>query len=216
MHIDELGKIIKGRRSIRSWREDDVPDDLLKKAIELASWAPNGHNFQGWYFIVVKDQGIKEKMGQATQSAIDNIASWPEVENWRAQMDRSQKMASNFVKAPACVAVFVSNYQSHFDKILALRKKSDDEALRIRACRKFAPTSIQSVAAAVTIMLLAFHTMGLGAVWMVAPLLAKEKIESILKPPPETDLVCIVAVGYPDEIRKSGRKPVEKVLEFRS
>jgi len=214
MHIDELGKIIKGRRSIRRWREDDVPDDLLKKAIELASWAPNGHNFQGWYFIVVKDQGIKEKMGQAAQSVIDNIASWPEVENWRAQMDRSQKMASNFVKAPACVAVFVSKYQSHFDKILALRKKSDDEALRMRAYRESAPTSIQSVAAAVTIMLLAFHTMGLGAVWMVAPLLAKEKIESILKPPQETDLVCIVAVGYPDEICKSGRKPVEKILEF--
>jgi nitroreductase len=83
----------------------------------------------------------------------------------------------------------------------------------MRGYRKFAPTSIQSVSAAVTIMLLAFHTMGLGAVWMVAPLLAKEKIESILKPPPETDLVCMVAVGYPDEIRKSGRKPVEKVFE---
>jgi nitroreductase len=73
---------------------------------------------------------------------------------------------------------------------------------------------IQSVAAAVTTMLLVFHQMGLGAVWLVSPLQAKKEIETILKVSPTMALVCLVAVGYPGESPQKDRKPVDQVLEF--
>jgi len=38
--IQDLEKLIKGRRSIRQWKRQEVPDELLKKAVELATWAP--------------------------------------------------------------------------------------------------------------------------------------------------------------------------------
>jgi nitroreductase len=56
--------------------------------------------------------------------------------------------------------------------------------------------------------------MGLGAVWMAAPLQAKKEIEALLKVPAEMDLVSLVAVGYPDESPSKDRKPVDQVLEF--
>jgi nitroreductase len=46
MDILDLEKLIKGRRSIRQWKKQEVPDELLKKAVELATWAPNGGNYQ--------------------------------------------------------------------------------------------------------------------------------------------------------------------------
>jgi nitroreductase len=94
------------------------------------------------------------------------------------------------------------------------RNSFDPEAREILARRRSAPTAIQSVAAAVTTMLLSFHSMGLGAVWLVAPLQAKNEIETILNVPSNLSLICLVAVGYPDEAPKKDRKPVEEVSRF--
>jgi nitroreductase len=214
MEADGLEKIITQRRSIRQWKRDEVPDQLLRKAVELATWAPNGGNFQGWHFTVVKNRAVLSRMADAVQSTVDKMASWPEAAPWKTEMERSQKNASFFREASACIAPFVTRYESHLDQLLAARAGADGEAREILAFRKFAPTSTQSAAAAVATLLLALHAMGLGAVWLGAPLLAKRTIESILQAPPNLDLVCLVAVGYPAEQPQKDRKPVDKVLNF--
>ena len=214
MDIGTLERLIKGRRSVRRWKKDEVRDDLLKRAIELATWAPNGGNFQGWKFVAVKNKEVIEKMAEAVQSVADKVASWPEARSWQEDIDRYRKNTSLFKNAPACIGVFVGEYQSPIDKVLVKREPVDPEAKEILAFRRSAPTALQSAAAAVTTMLLAFHQMGLGAVWMASPLQAKKEIEKILKAPSNLSLVCLVAVGYPDEVPEKDRKPVDQVLEF--
>lgn len=214
MDMQDLERLIKGRRSIRKWKKQDVSDDLLKKAIELATWAPNGGNFQGWHFIVVKNLEVIEKMANAVQSVGDQIASWPEAMPWQEDVKRYQKNASFFRNAPACIGVFVRQYQSVADKVLTSREAVDPEAKKILAFRRSASTAIQSAAAAVTTLLLVFHHMGLGATWLGAPLIAKKEIETILDIPIDLSFVCLVAVGYPDESPQKERKPVDQVLKF--
>jgi nitroreductase len=214
MDIETLERLIKSRRSIRKWKQDEVPDELLKKAVELAAWAPNGGNFQGWHFIVVKKREVIEKMADALQSVADRIASWPEASSWKEDVNRYRGNVSFFRNAPACIAVFTAGYQSVMDKVLMARESFDPEATRIMGFRRSAPTAIQSAAAAVTTMLLVFHHMGLGAVWLGAPLMAKKEIETLTKAPENLSLVCLVAVGYADELPQKDRKPVDQVLEF--
>ena len=214
MDLQALEKLIKGRRSIRRWKKEDIPDLLLKKAVELATWAPNGGNYQGWHFIVVKNKGVIEKMADAVQSVADMIASWPEAKSWQEDVSRYQKNASFFRNAPTCIGVFSGGYQSPMDKVLMARESFDPEAKEILGFRRSAPTAIQSGAAAVTTMLLAFHQMGLGAVWLVPPIQAKKEIEAILNAAPNTDLICLVAVGYPDEAPQKDRRPVDEVLKY--
>jgi nitroreductase len=214
MDMEALEKLIRGRRSIRKWKRDEVSDELLKKAVELATWAPNGGNFQGWHFIIVKNKEVIEKMANAVQSVIDKIASWPEAKSWQEDILRFQKNASFFRNAPVCIGVFTSEYQGVMDKVLIVRESFDHEAKEILGFRRSAPTAIQSTAAAVTTMLLVFHQMGLGAVWLGAPLMAKKEIETLLNVQPNLSLVCLVAVGYPDESPKKERRPVEEVLRF--
>jgi len=214
MNTEGLEKLIKGRRSIRKWKEKEVSDDSLRKAVELATWAPNGGNYQGWHFIVVKNKEVIRKMADAVQSVADKIASWPEAVSWQEDVHRYQKNASFFRKAPACIGVFSGVYQSPLDKVLIARESFDREAKEILGFRKSAPTAVQSAAAAVTTMLLVFHHMGLGAVWLVSPIQAKKEIEAILNVPSNTDLICLIAVGYPDESPQKDRKPVDQVLEF--
>jgi nitroreductase len=214
MDMQAFEKLIKGRRSIRQWKKEKVSEDLLKKAVELATWAPNGGNYQGWRFLIVKNKDVIEKMANAVQSAADKIAAWPEATKWQEDMKRYQKNASFFRNAPACIAVFTSEYQSVMDKVLVARESFDSEAKKILEFRRLAPTAIQSAAAAVTTMLLAFQQMGLGAVWLVGPLVAKKEIEALLNAPANLSLICLIAVGYPDESPQKDRKPLEQVLEF--
>ena len=214
MDIQDLEKLIKGRRSIRQWKRQEVPDELLKKAVELATWAPNGGNYQGWRFIIVKQKEMIEKLANAVQSVTDKIASWPEAMSWQEDVKRYRKNASFFRNAPACIGVFSGVYQSPMDKVLIARESFDREAKEILGFRRSAPTAVQSVAAAVTTMLLVFQQMGLGAVWLVSPIQAKKEIEAILKVPSNIDLICLIAVGYPDESPQKERRPVEGVLEF--
>lgn len=214
MDIQALERLVKGRRSIRQWKKEEISDELLRKAVELATWAPNGGNYQGWRFVIVKNKGVVGKMATAVQSAADKIASWPEAMSWQEDVKRYQKNASYFRNAPACIGVFISDYQSVMDKVLIARESFDPEAKNIMGFRRSAPTAIQSAAAAVTTMLLVFHQMGLGAVWLGAPLMAKKEIETLLKVPANFSLTSLIAVGHPDESPQRERKPVDQVLEF--
>ncbi len=214
MKIEELEEIIKGRRSVRRWNNQEVPEDVLVRAVEMATWAPNGGNFQEWRFKVVTNRELIVRMADAVQSVADKIASWPEADRWKEDVERYRKNTSYFRHAPVCIAVFMRRYESVADRILAVREPSDPEAKQIRGFRRFAPTGIQSAAAAITTLLLVFHAMGLGAVWLAAPLIAKKEIEELLSVPEGMGLVSVVAVGYPDESPQKERKPVSEVFEF--
>ena len=54
----ETLEAIKTRRSIRTYKPDPVPLDLIEKIIEAGQWAPTGANSQYWKFIVVTNPKI--------------------------------------------------------------------------------------------------------------------------------------------------------------
>jgi len=54
----EVFDAIKSRRSIRKYKADSVPEELIEKILEAGRWAPSGSNIQPWEFIVIKDQKI--------------------------------------------------------------------------------------------------------------------------------------------------------------
>ena len=60
LNPDSLYEIIKTRRSVRRWKEDPVPPDLIKKIIEAAQWAPSACNRQSCRFIILEDKHQKK------------------------------------------------------------------------------------------------------------------------------------------------------------
>ena len=58
----DLETLIKTRRSIRNFTNQPIDLELVKKIIGLGTYAPSACNIQGWHFIIVKDQKIKDKM----------------------------------------------------------------------------------------------------------------------------------------------------------
>ncbi len=68
----DLMDAIKGRRSIRKFKPDPVPEEALKTILEALRWSPSWANTQCWEVVVVKDQQVKS--GLAGTLAINNPA----------------------------------------------------------------------------------------------------------------------------------------------
>ena len=49
---EAFGSLVRSRHSIRGFRPDRVPQPLLEKVFEDASWAPSGTNVQPWQLLV--------------------------------------------------------------------------------------------------------------------------------------------------------------------
>jgi nitroreductase len=58
----EYTELLKKRRSIRKYLASPVSDNDIKNVLEAARLAPSWGNRQCWQFIVVKEQGTKEKI----------------------------------------------------------------------------------------------------------------------------------------------------------
>ena len=214
MQLDDLATLIKTRHSIRRWQSKEVPPELLKKALELATWAPNGGNKQNWRFYVITNRNTINSIADEVQNTTNLMASWPEAKEFVKDIDRWRERAGFFRSAPAAIAVSASQYISEADLILSAREKFDPEASRMRVWRNSANTKVQSVASAIAFLLLILHQMGLGAVWMTGPMQSKGKLEKLLRVPTDMDLVAFIPIGYPAETPVSrGRKPIEEVIE---
>lgn len=50
------------RRSVRRYRPDPVPDELVDQVLEAGRWAPSAVNSQPWEFIVVRDPQVKQAL----------------------------------------------------------------------------------------------------------------------------------------------------------
>ncbi len=53
---------IKNRRSLRRFLDKKIEPEIINQIIESANWAPSACNIQGWRFIIVDDQKLKEKI----------------------------------------------------------------------------------------------------------------------------------------------------------
>lgn len=54
--------VILKRRSIRNFKQEEVPREVLLKLVEAARWAPSGSNMQPWYFIIVDNKDILDQI----------------------------------------------------------------------------------------------------------------------------------------------------------
>ena len=62
-----LFEAIYSARSLRRFKPDPVPDDVITKVLDAAIRAPSGSNQQSWEFVVVKDAAQRKKIGAVYQ-----------------------------------------------------------------------------------------------------------------------------------------------------
>ena len=71
----DLMEAIKGRRSIRKYKADPVPEEALQKVMEAVRWAPSWANTQCWEVIVAKDAKVKAELATALSKGNPALSS---------------------------------------------------------------------------------------------------------------------------------------------
>ncbi len=57
-----LLEVLKGRRSVRAFLSDPIPEEHLRMLLEAVRWAPSAGNIQPWRVYLVRDEGVKKQL----------------------------------------------------------------------------------------------------------------------------------------------------------
>ncbi len=107
--FQQVSQLIKSRRSIREFQEKPVPREEIERVIDVARYAPTGHNMQEVRWLVIDD---KKKLGELTAIGVDWFRSMSEGNTpWALEMQAILRMhdigLNIFLRnAPAVVVTF--------------------------------------------------------------------------------------------------------------
>src|ERR1700683_2743451 len=68
MTVEELETLMRSRRSIRKYKKDPIPRELIERVLASGTWAPSGKNLQNWRFFVVMGKKRDEYLTYSQKS----------------------------------------------------------------------------------------------------------------------------------------------------
>lgn len=186
----ELREAITTRRSVRRFKPEPVPREIIIELLQAANMAPSASNGQPWEFIVLEKNDLLAMLSitkEAFTERFDKMApelrekklaklSLPEPENKYLSLSRFYATLGG---APAVIIVYLEQDEDEYNRLL----------------------NTAGASAAVQNLLLAACDQGLGACWMMGPLQKKEgALKKLLNLPRSKQIIAIVPLGYPERV----------------
>lgn len=219
----EYETIVQERRSIRGYKPDPVPKQVIDEIIEIAKRAPSSMNTQPWHFHVITGEPLERIREGNTERMMAG-----------AGVDREIKMGHGY-EGPhreRQVEIAIQLFE-------AMGIERDDKPRRqdwvMRGFRQFdAPVSIVvtldkalehdtighfDLGAATYGLVLAAWSKGLGSVINGQGIMQSSVVREHANIPEDQIIMTCVAMGYPDESFvandvKSRRVPNEQVVSY--
>ncbi len=180
---------IAGRRSIRKFRRDPVPEEMLREMLEAARLAPSGTNRQPWRFILVRNAEARKRL-------------------------RDCCYGMRFVEEAPCVFVCCADLTAYMDRATQHRLREllqagvFDDVGELEGAplsyvlgqvdvEQFAADAEMNCAIAITHMVLTATSLGLGTCWV--GLTDREKVHRLFNLGATLRVVVLLVVGFPEQ-----------------
>lgn len=185
----DVSTAIRGRRSIRKYRNDEVPRELLEEVLEEALWAPSGMNRQEWQLVVVRGE-TRDRLARVIAESARYIR--PRLEElFKEKIVRlTLQFFANLGDAPVIVCVYIPKEKFTITEDMPGLQRYHTEFRRYNA--------LLSASALMQNLLLAAYARGLGTCWMTAPKYLEDEINAVLGVE-DLELVALTPIGYPDQ-----------------
>lgn len=202
------------RKSVRQFKEDQVPKEDVMKCLKAAIEAPSPKHQQNWYFVVMQDKEKVKDLAQIVEKSHEKISMLCKDEKERQYFMKFMKYYTLFKDAPTVVLVYSKPYDMIEEKILRASGTGEETIEKLKAPQSAA----QAVGAAVENFLLAATELGYGTCYMTGPTHAKFEIEAYMAKHvgEEYKLMSMIAMGVPQEHthEKPKRKSIEEFVTF--
>jgi len=105
-------KLIKKRRSIRSFNTKNINLHIIENAILASGTAPSGANLQPWHFVVITDKNIKKKIRIAAEKEERDFYNFKAPHAWlEALKPLGTDSNKDFLEeAPILIAIFEKKF----------------------------------------------------------------------------------------------------------
>jgi nitroreductase len=186
MNDPDFFAVARSQRACRAFTDDPVPDSLIGKVLDAATYAPSAENRQPWEFVVVRDPVRRARIGDLMRRA------------W----DQGGRAHSEGRLSPALLAEVDRGATGSVSAapVLVVVAADTDRCLPV--------TVPSSIFPALQNLLLAAGAVGLGsALTTIATTFAGE-LREIVGFPETLVPVAVVPLGYPEKpLGKPSREP---------
>jgi nitroreductase len=206
----ELSEVMRTTFSCREWTDQPVSDETLHAILDMARFAPNGGNRQGWRVIVVKDRATRQAFiplvkpatniyvaqvaaGEAPWNTI--VASSVDIETEK-DTDKPFPGLAEMVGAPAVLVItvdlsVVASFDSGLDRVGVI--------------------SGASIYPFAWNILLAARSFGVAGVLTTYLASSEKECQQLLGVPEHHAIAALIPLGYPvKQLTKLRRKAVEE------
>jgi nitroreductase len=218
---------IRTRRSIRVFKPDPIPKEVLQELLDVSRWAPSGGNVQPWHFEVLAGKLLDKAKARLVEKAktwdgnnymninpdLPRTGPYPKLLISRTQYLRALTDAIRYPPGTKNLEAKQLEYRENmlrfFDAPNAIIVCADDRG----------PSAILSIGVVTQTICLAALAYGLGTCIMGIPVLWPEIFRQLLNIPKDRAIVTTIAIGYPDlgtAINKfpRPREPLNNLVEW--
>jgi nitroreductase len=213
----ELLEALKTRKSIRSFKPEAVPRELITRILEAARWSPSWGNTQPWELVVVQGDKIPELTGEMAAALQQRVAAMPESFP-DAYKDRYMACAAGLFDKmgvargdKACRLAHLANMTRAFGAPVIIYVIFNADLGE--------PYTMFDLGAITHAICLAAHDLGLGT--CISAQLARypDLIRRHLGLTPAYKIVVGLALGYPEvqapaNAFRTEREPLEKLVQW--
>ena len=224
----EIIEAIEARRSIRSFKPDPVPREILEELLDACCWAPSARNAQPWRFAVLGGRTLEEIKDALEKKAND---SWDgrEYRDVNPDFPRTQPYPESYVTQAGHIREALQGALFSADDPDAEEKRTALRNTRTRFCDApnaiiiytddACPTGLQAIGLVAQSICLGALTYGLGTCIMGLTVRWPDLYREMLGTPEGMPIATSIAIGYPEQDAPLNnwtriREPLESMTDW--
>lgn len=193
-------RCIETRTSVRRFKPDAVPRELLERVLSTARWAPSYKNTQPWEAVVVsgqKKEGLTKLLTELLESDVPSCPDLAHPTSWPEPVER--RMNEHLLKRLAAMGVDLNDpVMRKRSKLANFRFYGAPHAIFLYQDAGLTAWSIFDLGLFAQSLMLAAHALGLGTVPQAFLTDYAQQVKEYLGIPANKRLVLGISIGYPD------------------
>jgi nitroreductase len=197
----DFRETIETTGTCRFFRTDPVPEDVLRRVLDAARFAPTGGNRQGVRFVVVRDAAKKKALRDLY------------VPLWEQYAGRATARPGAPLPKMLANADHMARHLDEAPVLLVVCAQVADLMATDRHLDRVSVVAGASVYPSVQNLLLAARTEGLGTALTTLLCAVEPKVKELLAIPDGVLTGALIPLGYPEKgfPKKLSRRPVEEI-----
>jgi nitroreductase len=216
----DVVEAIKTRHSVRAYKPEPVPKEILTELMEVALRAPSWANTQTWEFAIAGGEVMRELKQILAAKASAQDERYPDIPRPEWPSPYKERRRENGIRLYQLLGIARNDIERQLQWYIEMYRFFDaPNCIIVYTDRDLSVWALVNVGLIIQTIALAALNYGLGTAILAAGVSYPDEVRNILKIPESKQLVIGIAIGYPDVEAKlnsfrSSRVPLESVVTW--